>query len=343
MKADRGQIERAMAAASDAVRLYLLYGPDEAASRELAGQIGRPLGPDAERIDLTGAMLAADPARLADEAASISLFGGRRHIRVEPAGDEIVPAVEALLQANAAGNPVAIVAGALRKDAKLLKLALPHPATLVLASYVSEGANAGRLAVQIGREHGLQMRPDVAQRIADSVSADRALIARECEKYALYLDAAPDRPRELDQDAVDALGADAEEGDISLLVNAVLGGRSDAAEAELATLAAAGTDAIPILRGMQRRLHLLADLRVGMDSGNSVEAVMGAAGKAIFWKEQKVVSQQLARWRPAAIATAIERLRQAEQAFKRGGGLGMVGIAEELLAIGRAASRMRQG
>jgi hypothetical protein len=31
MKADRGQIERAMAAASDAVRLYLLYGPDEAA------------------------------------------------------------------------------------------------------------------------------------------------------------------------------------------------------------------------------------------------------------------------------------------------------------------------
>jgi DNA polymerase-3 subunit delta len=342
MKADRGQIERAMAAASGTVRLYILYGPDEAASRELAGQAGRALGPDAERIDLTGAMLSADPARLADEAAAMSLFGGRRHIRVEPAGDEIVPAVEALLQANAAGNPVAVIAGALRKDAKLLKLTLPHPAALVLASYVSEGANAGRLATQIGREHGLQMRPDVAQRLADSVSADRALIARECEKYASYLDAAPDRPRDLDGDTIDALGADVEEGDITLLVNAVLAGRGDAADAELTTLAAAGTDAIPILRALQRRLHLLAELRVGMEHGNSVESVMATAGKAIFWKEQKIVSQQLARWHAPMIATAIERLRAAEQAFKRGGGLGMVGVAEELLAIGRAAARMRQ-
>jgi DNA polymerase-3 subunit delta len=249
--------------------------------------------------------------------------------------------VEALLQAPAAGNPVAIVAGALRKDARLLKLTLPHPAALVFASYVSEGANAGRLATQIGREHGLQMRPDVAQRIADGVSADRALIARECEKYALYLDAAPDRPRELGHEAIDALGADVAEGDINLLVNAVLSGRSEAVERELATLTAGGTDAIPILRGIQRRLHLLADLRIGMANGNSVEAIMASAGKAIFWKEQKVVSQQLARWKPEAIATAITRLREAEQGFKRGGGLGMVGVAEELLAIGRAASRIR--
>lgn len=341
MKADRGQVERAMAAASDVVRLYVLYGPDEAASRELAARMGRPLGEDAERVDLTGAMLAADPARLADEAAAMSLFGGRRHIRVESAGDEIVPAVEALLQAPAAGNPVAVIAGALRKDAKLLKLTLPHPAALVLISYVSEGANAGRLAMAIGREYGLQMRPDVAQRIADGVSADRALIARECEKFALYIDAAPDRPRDLDHEALDALGADVEEGDIGLLVNAVLSGRSDAVEAELATLSSAGTDAIPILRGVQRRLHLLAELRAGVENGNSVEAVIGAAGKAIFWKDQKTVSQQLARWRPAAIATAIERLRVAEQGYKRGGGLGMTGIAEELLAIGRHAARMR--
>ena len=41
----------------------------------------------------------ADPATLADEAGAMSLFGGKRAIWVEPAGDEIADGVEALLEA----------------------------------------------------------------------------------------------------------------------------------------------------------------------------------------------------------------------------------------------------
>jgi DNA polymerase-3 subunit delta len=341
MKATRAQIERAIDKPSDAVRLFLLYGPDEAASRELTARLGKALGADAERVDFTGAALKADPARLIDEAASISLFGGRRHIRIEPAGDEILPAVEALLQAPAAGNPVAAVAGALRKDSKLLKLALADPAVLALVSYAPEGAEADRLAIAIGREIGLHMRPDVGRRIAAGVSGDRALIARECEKFALYLDAAPDRPRELDHEAIDALGADVEEGDLSRLVDAILGGRLEPAEAELASIAAGGVDAIPILRAMLRRLYQLADLRSAVDNGNAVEAVMAGAGKAVFWKDKASISQQIARWRPDAIATAVSRISAAELGVKQSGGIGMVAVAEELLTICRAASRMR--
>ena len=55
------------------------------------------------------------------------MFGGARWILVEPAGDEIVPALEALLEAPAAGNPVAVLAGALKPASKLLKLALAAP------------------------------------------------------------------------------------------------------------------------------------------------------------------------------------------------------------------------
>ena len=64
------------------------------------------MGEDAERIDLSGPDLKADPAKLADEAAAISLFGGARMIRIDPIGDESFAAVEALLEAEKAGNPV---------------------------------------------------------------------------------------------------------------------------------------------------------------------------------------------------------------------------------------------
>ena len=91
MKANRSQIERALARPAD-TRLFLLHGPDESGSRGLARALAAAMGADAERIDLTGAELKADPARLADEAAAISMFGGARWILVEQAGDDCVAA-----------------------------------------------------------------------------------------------------------------------------------------------------------------------------------------------------------------------------------------------------------
>ena len=63
---------------SDDVRLYLLHGPDEAGAGELAARLARAMGEGAERVDLDGATLRTRPGLLAEEAASMSLFGERR-------------------------------------------------------------------------------------------------------------------------------------------------------------------------------------------------------------------------------------------------------------------------
>lgn len=341
MKANRAQIERALDKPGADHRLYLLYGPDESSSRDLAARLAKALGAEAERIDLDGATLKSDPARLSDEAASISLFGGVRFIRIEPAGDESFEAVEALLSAPAAGNPVVMVAGALRKDSKLVKLALADPAILAFASYAPEGGDADRLATAMAREAGLRIRPDVARRLASATGGDRALLAREIDKLALYLDAAPDRPRDLDHEALDALGAAIEEGDLSRLVDAVLGGDPAGADAELARLSGEGIEGIPILRALLRRLHLLAPLRAEVSEGNSVAAVMASSGKSIFFKEKDEIARELGRWTPAALATAIDRLAAAERQIKSSGFPGNVVTEEELLVVARAAARKR--
>jgi DNA polymerase-3 subunit delta len=341
VKAQRNQIERALDAADPAIRLFLLYGPDEAGSRALAARLGKAVGGGAERIDLTGTALKADPARLPDEAAAISLFGDPRWIRVEPAGDEMFEAASALLDAPRAGNPVAVLAGALRKDSKLLKLATAHPAALVFASYLPEGGEADRLVLAMARDVGLRMRPDVGRRLASATGGDRALIGQELEKLALYVDAAPDRPGDIDHDALDALGAATEEGDLGRLVGAVLSGKLDAADAELARLAGQGIEGVPLIRAVFRRLLLLAQLRAQVAGGDSVDSVMSAAGNSIFWKEKGEVAQQLARWTPPAIETALGRLSEAERQVKASGTLGTVAVSEELLAISRHAARMR--
>ncbi|QPQ54530.1 DNA polymerase III subunit delta [Allosphingosinicella flava] len=341
MKANRGQVEKALRAPGPDTRFILLHGPDDAGSRALAKLLGQALGGDAERIDLSGAELKADPARLADEAASISMFGGARYIEVDPAGDECAAAVEALIEAPAAGNPVLLLGGALKGTSRLLKLALAAPNALAFASYAPEGRDAGRVAMDLAREQGLTLRPDVAQRIADITGGNRALIDQEMRKYALYADAEPDRPQAIDHDVIDAVGAASDEGDLSRIVDAVAGGDPALLKIELARLATENVEGIALLRAVLRRFTLLARMRASVEGGNSLDAVMTSEGKALFWKEKPAVQQQLGRWRGALLARALERLLDAERLVKSSGGPGPIAAEETLFAIARQAARLR--
>lgn len=338
MKANKAQVERALKSPPADVRFFLLYGPDEAGSRALMKMLGTA---DAERVELSGAELKADPARLTDEAASISLFGDPRIVVVEPAGDEVLAAVESLIEAPAAGNPVAIIAGALKPTSKLLKLALTAPCALAFASYVPDGRDSPKLVMEMAREHGLGMRPDVARRIADAAAGNRAIIAQELAKFALFLDAAPERPKQVEADAVEAIGAASEEGDLSRLVDSVSGGDARRLQFELLRLSSEGIEGIPLIRAMLRRMTLLSRLRAEVERGNSVDSVMASHGKAIFWKEKETVAAQLSRWSADLIAKGMSRLLEAERQVKATGGLGPLAVDEELFAICRQAARLR--
>jgi DNA polymerase-3 subunit delta len=341
VKANRGQIDKALAAPAE-TRFFLFHGPDEAGSRALVDSLAKAMGAGAERVDLAGSELKSDPARLADEAASFSLFGGLRYIVVEPAGDETLPALEALIEAPTNGNPVALVAGSLKPTSKLLKLALAEANALAFASYVPEGRDADRLVADMARAEGLIVRPDLARRIADSCAGNRALIGQELRKLALYVDASPEAPRQIDHEALDSVGAAAEEGDLSRLVGSVGSGDSAALESELLRLRSEGIEGVPLIRAMLRRMFLLARLRAEVEAGQGVAAVMASpSAKSVFWKEKDEVAGQLGRWRSVLIAKSVSRLLEAERQLKASGTLGAVAVDEELFAICRQAARLR--
>ncbi|MDO6416012.1 DNA polymerase III subunit delta [Sphingomonas sp. BIUV-7] len=341
MKPAEARLVRALDAADPAIRLYLFYGPDEAGARALAARLGKAMGEGVERVDFTSSQLKSDPARLADEAASISMFGGRRWIRLDPATDDAAEAVAALLEASAAGNPAVAIGPGLRKDSKLVKAATASDAAIVHACYAPEGRDADGLAAEMGRALGLSMRPDVARRLVAAASNDRAVLAQELKKLALYVDAAPDQVREIGHEALDALGAGIEEGDLTRLAHAVFGGEAATADSELKRLTSEGIEGVPVLRALSRRALLLAQLRGQMEGGEGIDRVMETAGRAIFWKETAAVRSELSRWTAESLSIAIGRLGEAERRLKTTGYAGSFVADEEILAISRHAARRR--
>ena len=167
------------------------------------------------------------------------------------------------------------------------------------------------------------------------------MIEQELVKIALYLDAGPERTMVVDEDSLAAVGAAREEGDLGRLVDSVGNGDAIRLQEELLHLASEGIEGITLIRAVLRRLTLLAGLRAEVDSGKRADAVLGARGKSIFWKEKDAIAAQLSRWPSDMIARGIGRLLDAEREVKATGGIGALAVDEELFAICRQAARLR--
>ncbi|MEO6582574.1 MAG: DNA polymerase III subunit delta [Sphingomicrobium sp.] len=340
MKASKSGLARALDQPDASVRLYLFYGPDEGQSRTLGDRLLKGLG--ATRFVVAAGAIRSDPALLADEAGAMSLFGEPRAIWVEPAGDEITDAVDAVLTAAAAESPVIVIAGALRKTSALVKLAEGDRQALTHASYAPEGQDAERMVIEVGRAHGLRIAAGVAARIADACGNDQAIVGQELAKFALYVGAAPESPKELDHDAVDAVGADVPEGDFLKLADVALSGSLSEVSEQLARLSSGGTEAIPVIRALQRRLLVLAPMRARIEDGESSGAVMTSLGKSLFWKDKPLLEKLLTTWDARSLATVAERAGKLERSLMRGDAPPPAeALGEELTAIARRAGRRR--
>lgn len=343
MKADFATIQRALDAPGDTTRLILLHGPDESGTNALAARLAKAMGDAAERTDFSGDQLARDPAALPDAAASISLFGDRSWIRVAPAGEEVLPAVEALLALPRAGNPVVMIAGSLRKTSKLLTACLGHPAALCLASYPPAERDSLQIVAQMARERGLLVDQGIARRIVESSGGDRAVMAGEVEKLALYHDAVPEAPVAASHEALDALSSESAEGDAPVLAGLALAGDVNALTHALPRFRALGGSLAGVLRIALQKAMTVAEIRAGLDSGTQREGALRANGRPLWKGEADEMGRLLRLWPGEAIARGIQRLAAAERASRSGnsGGIGETLIAQELLMIARQASRRR--
>ena len=336
MKPARGGLERALDHPDPGIRFYLFYGQDEGQSRAHADRLLKGLA--AEKFAISAQSLKSDPAILADEAAAIGLFGGKRALWIEPAGDEILSAVEALLGLPVAESPAIAVAGALRKTSALVKLAESHANALGHVSYDLSERDAARMVEELARNEGLKLEPGIGARIAASAGNERGVIGQELAKIALYADASPDDPKTVDRELLDAITAGAE-GDWSRLGDLALLGDVAALSREL-DASAGEAEPVSVVRALQRRILMLAPLRARVDSGARPHDVVTSAGKSVFWKDKELVTKLLSLWDSKALARVLERSGELERRLMSSEAPPVAeALEEELVTVARMARR----
>jgi DNA polymerase-3 subunit delta len=317
-------------------RFYLFSGADNASSRLFAQRLLTALG--AEKVTAGSAQLKADPAWLADEAASLPMFGGPRLLWIEPAGEEIVPAVEALLALDRVeAAAVAITNNVLKNTSTLLKLTESSKAAVHVSSDLLSLRQQVAAVQELGRVEGLGITPTLAERIADEASGDLILARLELQKFALYAGASPERMLDLAEDVVDVLGIDQSEAEYGRAGDLALAGDVEGLAAELSLLDGAGMDAIPVVRALQRRLLMLVPLKARIEQGQRADMVL----QTVWKRDKNVVGQILPRWTGPLLSEAFQRIQKLERelllrAVPPGAALG-----ETLLRLARMAASQR--
>ena len=300
-------------------RAVLLYGPDAGLVRERADNLARAVCADLAdpfRVaDLNGAALAADPARLADEAAQLSLVGGRRVVRVRAAADALGRLFAGFL-AEAPGEALVVVeAGELSGSSGLRRAFEASPHAAAIACYPDAPRDRAAVIRETLSAHRVSASPDAAQYLVDHLGEDRLATRSELEKLALY---AGDGGRVELEDAVASVG-DGAALELDDAVMAAAEGETARLDRVLGRVFQQGESPVSVVRAMLRHLHRLHGLAARVAAGASAHEVVRAARPPIFFKHQDGIRRQLAQWREPALRAALTRLAEAEICMKTTG------------------------
>src|SRR5258707_8685075 len=169
----------------------LVYGPDQGMVRERAAALARSVVSDLNdpfRVaELDEAVLDADPARLWDEAAALSMIGGRRVVRVRGAGNGLAKDFERFLSDPKGDALIVVEAGELTKSAALRRVFEEADNAAAIACYPDSERDLEEVVRSALKAFGLGIEPDALEYAVSRLGSDRGVTRVELEKLALYV------------------------------------------------------------------------------------------------------------------------------------------------------------
>lgn len=322
MKIEARQVEAFLKKPDPRVRGVVIYGNDDGLVAERAVALAKSICEDLKDpfrvVDIAGDSLKQDPARLADEFGALSMMGGRRVIRVRPAGEESVAALENLVEAVAGDALIIVEAGNLTPRSNLRTLAETEATLAALPCYMDNDQALEGLVESAARAQGMNVEPDALEWIVERLGGDRGQTRGEIDKLLLYKGTDDGKSVTL-EDAMAVLGDTASIG-IDDVIAATFDGELVALDRALDRVFAEGGNPVQLLRSLQRhadQLHLVSGHAA--KSGNLEGAMFKARGLPRGGPLRQRFERHVRTWPLARLSAALSAILDAEIRCKQTG------------------------
>ncbi|HEX2942534.1 MAG TPA: DNA polymerase III subunit delta [Rhodopila sp.] len=333
MKLAAGQIPAFLRNPKDC-RVVLLFGDDVGMIRDRAEILVRSVAGSLDDPFLVTELAREDIRRLPDEAAGLSLMGGRRVVRVREATDAATDPVQTLLK-SAAPALVVLEGAGMATRSKLRTLLEAAPDGAAIGCYPEEGRALEETIRETLRAAGAGIDPDALTWLAEHLGADRASTRGELEKLALYV--GPGKRVGLD----DAMACVGDLAGLSLddAMFAATTGDIGTADRALETAMAEGAAPVQVIRVALGHLQRLHRARLAMDEkGMSAADAAKTVRPPVFWQKVGAFSRSLSLWPASSLVAGMATLAEAERGCKRTGWPDQVLCRNAIMTLARRSA-----
>jgi len=322
MKIEPRQAEAFLKKPDPRIRGVVIYGNDDGLVAERAVALAKSICDDLNDpfrvVDIAGEVLKHDPARLADEFGALSMMGGRRVIRVRPAGEESVAALENLVAATAGDALIIVEGGNLTPRSGLRTLAETEACLAAMPCYMDNEAALEGLVESAARAQGLTVDADALPWIVERLGGDRGQTRSEIEKLLLYKAGDASKTITL-EDAVDILGDTAAIG-IDDVIAATFDGELVALDRALDRVFSEGGHPVQLVRSLQRHADQLHIVSAHASKGGNMESAMfKARGLPRGGPVRQRFERHLRAWPLPRLSASLTVILEAEMECKRTG------------------------
>lgn len=322
MKIEPRQAEAFLKKPDPKIRGVVIYGGDDGLVAERAVALAKTVCTDLKDpfrvVDIPGDVLKGDPARLADEFGAMSLIGGRRVIRVRPAGEESAAALQNLVDATAGDALIVLEAGNLTPRSTLRTLAETESCLAAMPCYPDSDEALESLVEGAARQQGLTVAEDALEWIVERIGGDRGQTRSEIDKLLLYKASDANKTLTLD-DAMAVLGDTASIG-LDDVIAATFDGDLASLDRALERVFAEGGNPVQLVRAVQRhtdQLHLVSGYAA---KGGPLEAAMfRARGLPRGGPVRQRFERHLRNWPLRRLGDALGVILEAEMQCKSTG------------------------
>jgi DNA polymerase-3 subunit delta len=296
-------------------RVVLLFGDDAGMIRDRAEILVRAVAGSLDDPFLVTELPREDIKQLPNEAAGLSLMGGRRVVRVRDATDAATDPVQALLKTRAAAL-VVLEAPTIQSRSRLRTALEAAAEGVAIGCYPEEGRALEETIRETLRANGAGVDPDALSWLSQQLGADRASTRAELEKLALYVGPG----NRVDLDAAMTCVGDLAGLSLDDALFAATTGDVATADRALEAAMAEGAAPVQVLRAALGHLQRLHRARLAMDEQglNAGDAVKGLR-PPVFYQKVGAFTRSLGLWPSPTLTAAMAALAEAERGCKRTG------------------------
>ncbi|HWD49387.1 MAG TPA: DNA polymerase III subunit delta [Rhizomicrobium sp.] len=298
------------------LKAALVFGPDQGLVHERAEKIARTVVDDLKDpfrvVDFEESVLNADGARLFDEAAAISMMGGRRVIRIRSGGNTLAKLFESFLDEPIGDALIVVEGGDLAKNSTLRKVFEESNDAAAIQCYGDSEQSLSGVVRDALKAQGLSISAEALDDAVSRLGSDRGVTRREIEKLALYAHG----QKNVSLEDVRATLGDESEVRVEEVLDATGEGDLKRLDLALERVWADDMNAIAVVRSALGHFQKLLSAKAATDRGESIDGAMRKMWPPIHFSRTSSFKAQATRWNEDKLGEALDLLLETEALCK---------------------------